>query len=128
MPFIKVNNNKILFGNSSYLYIFCTDPLELESAFKISPEIRGIRILGDNTIFIFESNKELICLKSVIKYYITKVIIDFENNEFIKKESEDIIEEIGEYKTLFNICNYLDNGFATIIDQYKLKVYKNIND
>ena len=127
-PFIKVNNNKLLFGNSSYLYIFGIDTLELETTLKISPEIRGIRLLGNNCIILFESNKELIYLKSVVKYYISKVWIDFERNEFIKKENEEITEEIGEYKTLFNICNYLDNGLATIIDQYKLKIYKNMSD
>ena len=128
LPFIKVNKNKLLFGNSSFLYIFCTDTLELETTIKISPEIRGIRIFGNNSIILFETNKELIDLKNVIKYYITKVWINFENNEFIKKESEEITEEIGEFKTLFNICNYLDNGLATITDQYKLKIYKNMSD
>ena len=128
LPFIKVNNNKILFGNANFLYIFGTDTLELETTIKISPDIMGIRMFRDNSIILFECSKELIGLKNIIKYYITKVWIDFESNEFIKKESEEITEEIGEYKTLFNICNYLDNGLATIIEQYKLKIYKNMSD
>ena len=128
LPFFKVNNNRILFGNTSFLYIFGIDTLELETTLKISPKIRGIRMLRDNSIILFESNKELIGLRSVLSYYISKVQIDFENNEFIKKETEVITEKIGEYKTLFNICNYLDNGLATITDQYKLKIYKNMID
>lgn len=126
LPFFKVKKNKLFMGSISYFNLFDIDTLELETTINISPEIRLIQVLNNNCVFFVECDKILEGLKRNVKYDLTKVIIDFESNDIIKKESNDITDEIGEYKTLFNIFNYLDNGLATITDNYSLKIYKNL--
>ena len=127
-PFFKIRKNKLLYGSIYFLYIFCIDTLEFETTIKISSEIKAIRVLRDNTIIIFENTKELIGFKTIENYYISKVCVDFDNNDLIKKESEEITQKIGYYKTFFNIYNYMDNGLATIIDRSLLKIFEKIGE
>ena len=126
LPNFKVNKNKILMSGVSFLNIIDTETLELETTLKISENILDIRILSNNCIIFFEYYKTLEGLKQYGKYYLTKIWIDFETNDIIKKESNEITNEVGEYKTLFKLYNYKDNGLATIIDQNTLKIYKNV--
>ena len=117
-------------GSISYFNIFDIDTLELETIINISPEIRSIQLLNNKCALFIDYEDYNISfwgLKRSVKYNLTKVFIDFETNEIIKRESHDITNELGEYKTLFYVYNYLDHGFATITDNCLLKIYKNVN-
>ena len=125
-----MKKNKLFYASISYFNIFDIDTLELETIINISPEIRSIQVLNNNCALFIDYEDYNISfwgLKRSVKYNLTKVFIDFETNEIIKKESHDITNELGEYKTLFYVYNYLDNGFATITDNCLLKIYKNVN-
>lgn len=124
MPFFKVGKNKILYGSIFYLNIFGIDTLELETTVNISESIKDIKLLSNDCIILVECQDINWKEKN---YFLTKIWFDFEKNEIKKKETTDITDKTGDYKTLFNIYNYLDNGLATISDHSKLKVYKNIN-
>ena len=124
LPILKVDKNKILIGGIMFLNIICTETLQLETTIKISPQIKSLRLLGNNCIILIETLKNF----KEIKYNLTRVWINFIMNDIIKKESIDITEEMGEFKTLFGIHNYMDKGLATIGDQYQLKIYENLVD
>ena len=104
--------------------IFGIDTLELETTVNISESIKDIKLLSNDCIILVECHDINWKEKN---YFLTKIWFDFEKNEIKKKETTDINDKTGDYKTLFNIYNYLDNGLATISDHSKLKVYKNIN-
>ena len=127
LPFFKVKKNKLFMAGIYYLNIFDIDTLELETTIKINPEIRDVAVLNNNCVLMIECNRNLVFLKEETNYCLTKVLIDFDTNDIIKRESNDITDDMGEFKTLFNIYNYNDKGLVTITDQYILKIYKKIN-
>ena len=110
----------------SFINIIETDNLELETTIKISENIIDLRLLNNNYIVFVEQYKALVGWKQELKFYLTKIWIDFDYNDLIKKESNEITDELGEYKALFRIFSFGDTGLATITEQNKLTIYNSI--
>lgn len=125
LPSFKIKN-KLLIGGISYLNIIDIYTLELETTIKISENIQDIKILENNCIVLLDFHKILEYSKHILKFYLNKIWFDFESNDIIKKESNEITDMTGEYKTLFKIFNYKNNGLVILVDQNYIQIYKNI--
>jgi len=124
--FYKVNKNKLITASIYYIYIFDIETLELETTIKVLSEIKRFIILNNKYIMMVLYNSELKDYKREEHYSICKLLVDFENNSIEKAENNEITDEVGEFKTLFNIFNYHDDGLITISDHCLLKIYKDI--
>jgi len=122
----KVNKNKFLTASVNFIYIFDVETLELETTIKVFSEIKRLTILNNRFLMLVLNNSEFKDYKREEHYFICKILFDFEYNSIKKMENNEITDEVGEYKTLFNIFNYQDNGLITISDHCFLKIYKDI--
>jgi hypothetical protein len=124
--FYKVNKNKLITSSIYYIYIFDIETLELETTIKVFSEIKRFIILNNRNIMLVLYNSEFKDLKREEHYSICKMLVDFENNSIEKTENNEITDKVGEFKTLFNIFNYHDDGLITISDHCFLNIYKDI--
>ena len=125
LPLFKMKK-KILIPSVCFFNIIDIETLELETTINISEEIKDIQIFDDSFIIFFECYRDFENLKRTFRFYLTKVWIDFETNNILRKESYKLNDESGEYKTLFKIFKYKENGLATLADQNYLKIYNKV--
>lgn len=123
---IKIYQNKIISTGGNNIYLFDLNNLELETTINITKRIIKI-LINSKRILLFTFERSEIDennLRRQEKYYINNLIINYDNNDIKQSNEKDITDKLGEYKTLFKIFNYKDNGLA-IINENRLIIYEN---
>ena len=119
-PLYKASKDKLIFSGFNNIYIFDLITLEIETFIKVGFDINKILCLnGGYFLFNYQINNS-----PRNNFYIKKIKIDFQYNELVEETSEEISDYLGEYKTLFKVEKYINNGFVTIINDSLLRIYK----
>ena len=136
LPFYKINNDKIITGGAKCLYIFGLDNLELETTIQIENNISKILIRPKNNLFLLFSGETKVldvneitdCVKFYHSQYINNLKIDFETNDIIESKKENITKYSGRNKQLFDMYNYINNGFISLKDKSQITIYEDCDD
>ena len=119
-PLYKASKDKLIFSGFNNIYIFDLITLEIETFIKVGCDINKILCLNDG-YFLFNYQINNFQRDS---FYIKKIKINFQYNELVEETSEEITDYLGEYKMLFKIEKYINNGLITIINDSLLRIYK----
>lgn len=127
LPFINIENKKkVVSAGISKLFIFNTDDLNLETIINFDKQIINFIQLNNGNLMLMTcikgnfSGKE----REFDRYFLEKIKIDFELNNMLNEEIFEMQDSFCTYKTLTKIGNYINNGLFVIIDNYKIKIFK----
>lgn len=127
-PIFKLSDDKLISFGANNIYIFDVKTLELETTIKIFRNILNILKRPKGNFFLFTSEDLRMSDYHSYKYYMNNLRINLKNSEIIFDNENDITDELGEHKTIFDFYNYKDNGFVTITDNNNIIIYNNYFD
>ncbi len=126
-PLYKVSEKKIITAGINRIFIFETDTLQLETVIQLSREIIKLLIRPKGNIFCICVEKTKNAFEH--NYFLNNINIDYRTNSLIlNEENNNINDKVKQHGFLFQLYNYINNGFITVVDKKEMIIYDSYYD